>query len=216
MKEQAPSNAYLAEVVKHEGNSLVRVAEELVKCFNIDVTQAEGLKKLSAQIKQNMKDNHLKAWIAKPQHGYLFRTRAAAKDPNECYTNAWMKKSSFSAHVEGYLCAIQEDKLQSNALKAKRMKDSAISPFCRLCKNNRETIQHVIASCPRLSASMYLPLRHNKVANIIYQNLIIKSTNADSQPIQELYTDDNKEIWCDTKIDTLTTCKHNKPDIILK
>ena len=64
-----------------EGNSLVRVAEELVKCFNIDVTQGEGLKKLSAQIKQNMKDNHLKAWIAKPQHGYLFRTRAAAKDP---------------------------------------------------------------------------------------------------------------------------------------
>ena len=77
-------------------------------------------------------------------------------------------------------------------------------------------IQHVIASCPRLSAAMYLPLRHNKVANIIYQNLITKSTNADRQPIQEVYTDDNKEIWCDTKIDTLTTCKHNKPDILWK
>ena len=95
------------------------------------------------------------------------------------------------------------------------MKDSGISPFCRLCKNNRETIQHVIACCPRLSASMYLPLRHNMVANIIYQNLITKSTNADRQPIQEVYTDDNKEIWWDTKIDTLATCKHNKPDIIL-
>ena len=151
LKEQAPTNAYLAG--GGGGGSLVRVAEELVKCFNIDVTQAEGPKKLSAQTKQNMKDNHLKAWIAKPQHGYLFRTRAAAKDPNECYANAWMKKSSFSAHVEGYLCHSGRG-IADQCIKTKRMKDSGISPFCRLWKNNRETIQHVIASCPRMSASM--------------------------------------------------------------
>ena len=32
-------------------------------------------------------------------------------------------------------------------------------------------MQHIIASCPNLSASMYLHLRHNKVANVIYQNI---------------------------------------------
>ena len=32
-------------------------------------------------------------------------------------------------------------------------------------------MQHIIASCPNLSASMYLPLRHSKVANVIYQNM---------------------------------------------
>ena len=137
------------------------------------------------------------------------------KEINETHTNAWMKKSSFSSHVEGYICAIQEEELQTNALKAKRMKDSEVNPFCRLCKCNKETIQHVIACCPRLSASMYLPLRHNKVANIIYQNIVYKSANKDRQPIQTIYTDDDIEVWWDTKIQTLTPCQHNKPDIIL-
>ena len=37
-----------------------------------------------------------------------------------------------------------------------------------------ETIQHIIASCLNLSASMYLSLQHNKVANVIYQNIVPK------------------------------------------
>lgn len=126
-----------------------------------------------------------------------------------------MKRSSFSSHVEGYICAIQEEELQTNALKAKRAKESEISPICRLCKHNKETIQHVIASCPRLSASMYLPLRHNKVANIIYQNLVSKSRTTDRQPIYDVYSDKNVEIWWDTKIEALKKCEHDKPDIVM-
>ena len=162
-----------------------------------------------------MKDNHLKAWTAKPQHGYLFRTRSSVKNTNETHTTAWMKKSSFSSHVEGFICAIQEEELQTNALKAKRTPDSGISPLCRLCKGSKETIQHVIASCPRSSASMYLPIRHNKVANIVYQNIIQKSNKGDRHPIQETYVDNNIEVWWDKKITTLTPCPHNKPDLVL-
>ena len=62
---------------------------------------------------------------------------------------------------------------------------------------------------------MYLPLRHNKVANIIYQNLVTKNSTSERQPIQDVYTDENIEIWWDTKINTLRKCEHNKPDIVL-
>ena len=215
LKEQSTCNEYLAAVLKHEENSIIRVANDLSTCFGIDPTEAESPKKLALQVKQKMKENHLKAWTAKPQHGYLFRTRTGVKNTSEAHTNAWMKKSSFSSHVEGYICAIQEEELQTNALKAKRMPESNTNPLCRLCKNSKETIQHVIACCPRLSASMYLPIRHNKVANIVYQNIIKKSTKGDRHPIQDVFVSDDIEVWWDKKITTLSPCPHNKPDIVL-
>ena len=61
---------------------------------------------------------------------------------------------------------------------------------------------------------MYLPLRHNKVAKVIYQNIIWKNENKlKSPPIVDKYSDDEKEIWWDTKIKTIPPLKHNKPDI---
>ena len=41
---------------------------------------------------------------------------------------------------------------------------------CRLCKKKRKYSTR--ASCPKLSTSMYLPLRHDKVAKVIYDALI--------------------------------------------
>ena len=46
-----------------------------------------------------------------------------------------------------------------------------INPNCRLCGNENETIQHIV-SFPNLTTSIYLPLRHNKVTNVIYQNIV--------------------------------------------
>ena len=215
LRECAMSNVFLADVLKHEQNNLIRIANELATCYGINTDQVESPKKLSADIRQKLKDDHLDKWKKKPQHGYLNRTRETVSNVNEKYTNAWLKKSSFSSHVEGYLCAIQEEELQTNAIKAKRSKDGASNPYCRLCKCSKETIQHIIACCPRLSASMYLPLRHNKVANIIYQNLVTKNSTSERQPIQDVYTDEDIEIWWDTKINTLRKCEHNKPDIVL-
>ena len=51
--------------------------------------------------------------------------------------------------------------------------------------------------------------------NIIYQNVINETTGEKRRPIQEFYTNEEVEIWYDTKIKTLTKCQHNKPDIVL-
>ena len=86
---------------------------------------------------------------------------------NEKLTNEWLKKGNLSSHIEGYICAIQEEEINTRYLKSKR--NNNINPICRLCKQQNETIQHVVASCPFISASMYLPFRHDKVAYIIYK-----------------------------------------------
>ena len=121
--------------------------------------------------KIKIKNDHLDNWIKKPQHGFLMRTRGQVTNIDHKYTNKWMKTSTFSSHVEGYICAIQEEEIFTRALEVKRKKDSTVNPNCRLCGSTKETIQHIIASCPRLSASMYLPVRHNKVAYVVYQYL---------------------------------------------
>ena len=60
---------------------------------------------------------------------------------------------------------------------------------------------------------MYLPLRHNKVANVIYQN--IEGERNEHRSTKENYYDDKIEMWWDTKIKTLTKLEHNRPDIVL-
>ena len=95
------------------------------------------------------------------------------------------------------------------------MKEEPSRANCRLCKSNKETIQHIIAACPRLSVSMYLPWRHNKVANVVYQSVHPKAEEGIRQPITECYTNDDAEIWWDTKIKTLMKLEHDRPDIVL-
>ena len=130
-------------------------------------------------------------------------------------TNAWHTNSTFSSHVEGYLCAIQEEEINTNHLKYKRSDQKQdVSPKCRLCHTKDETIHHIVASCSMLSASMYLPLRHDQVAKDIYRKLITPDEKA-KVPILEVYSDDDTEIWWDTRISLPCNLKHNKPDIIL-
>ena len=129
-------------------------------------------------------------------------------------TNAWLKNSTISSHVEGYICAIQEEEINTKLLQHKRSRDGT-NPNCRLCHTQRESIQHIIACCPKLSASMYLPIRHNEVAKVIYENLISSETKVPMKSIQKVYSNADKEIWWDTKIKTSPTLEHNKPDIVL-
>ena len=128
-------------------------------------------KKIANKVKQALKENHRLAWIKKPQNGYLYRTREKASVITEKSLYTWLKSAPFSSHVEGYLCAIQEEKINCRSLQAKRYPTGRTNPICRLCHAQPESIQHIIAPFPKLSNSMYLPLRHNKVENVKYQNI---------------------------------------------
>ena len=87
--------------------------------------------------------------------------------------------------------------------KAKGIKHN-INPKCRLCRAEKETVQHIIAGCPKLNASMYLPVRHNKVTKIIYDG-VIQRNEIDNRmiPLQQKYANEFVEIWWDTKIKTM-------------
>ena len=58
---------------------------------------------------------------------------------------------------------------------------------------------------------MYLPVRHNVVAKVIYRML----TKLTGKATKEVYKNDEFEIWWDTKVSTKPTVKHNQPNMLL-
>ena len=193
IKQAAQKHQFIKLVMEHETNSLLRVSNELLTAFQIDTNEDTIPKSLSAKIKMEMKKNHHKSWLEKIQHGYLFKQRENIREFEKSETNAWLKNSTISSHVEGYICAIQEEEINTKLLQHKRSRDET-NPNCRLCHTQRESIQHIIACCPKLSASMYLPIRHNEVAKVIYENLISSETKVPMKSIQEVYSNADKEM----------------------
>ena len=142
----------------------------------------------------------------------MFRSYDNIPNKNEKLKNEWLKKGNLSSHIEGYICAIQEEEINTHYLKSKR--NNNINPICRLCKQQNETIQHIVASCPSISASVYLPLRHDEVAYIIYKQMLTNKQD-EKVHVQEFHKDDSIDVWWDTKIKTLQKIQHYRPDIVV-
>ena len=217
LKNPRYNNRFLSHVLKHETERLIRVEENLMNNFSVefqeDVREGENSTKLvNMAIKRKIKENHLHEWICKNQHGHLQRSRKNVPNIDQNSTEIWLKKAPLSSHIEGYIFAIQEEVINTNLLAAKRDGESNRNTNCRLCKKEKESIQHLIAFCPKLSTSMYLPLRHDKVAKVIYDAII--DCKNQRKGIVEIYNEGNKEIWWDRKITTIPPLKHNKPDIL--
>ena len=216
IKQSSVSNPFLQLVRKHEEEGMLRVSEELQLSLNIIVQDESPPKAISTLSKKCLKKLHKDNWMKNKQHGYLFNNRININDIDLELTYGWLKNSTFSSHVEGFICSIQEEEINTKYLKHKRIKnrEDTTTTDCRLCHTKEETIHHIIASCPALSVSMYLPVRHDQVAKDIYRKLISNDENQ-KIPIVEVYTTDKVEIWWDTKIKTPSNMKHNKPDIVL-
>ena len=59
---------------------------------------------------------------------------------------------------------------------------------------------------------MYLPFRHDKVAYVIFKQMLT-SKRDEKVYVQEFYKNDSIEVWWDTKIKILQKMQHNRPDI---
>ena len=183
-------NRSLKHVVNHKTEGLIRVAENLMENFDIDTSSLDhNANTTNLSLKRKIKSNHLEKWVNKKQHGYLKCSRKSMQDIDNQNTEIWLKNAPVSSHTEEFIFAIQDEEVYTNHLASKRDKNNK-SAKCRLCKTENETIHHIIACCPKLSASMYLPVRHNKVAKVIYDVIIDRGRI----PIEEIYTDNDKEI----------------------
>ena len=203
-------NRFLQHVFSYESERLIRVAENLMDNFDIDTNNLDhNAKTTNLSLKRKIKNNHLEKWVNKNQHGYSKHSRKSVQEIDNQNTEICLKNAPFSSNTEGFIFVIQEEEIYTNHLPAKRDKENNKSEKFRLCKTENETIQHIIACCPKLRASMYLPVRHNKVEKVIYDAILDHGRT----PTEEIYKDNDKEIWWEKKITIIPLLKHNKPDI---
>ena len=171
--EMSHKNKYLNLVKIHEVESIMRQSAELQESYDeefIEVTPRPP----SAKIKSKIKKEHLTKWLKKPQHGFLMKTRGTIEDTNHEHSQYWLTKCNLSSHIEGYICAIQEEEINTRGLQQRRSKgntDDTNRFKCRLCHREIETIQHLLACCERLRIPFYLPVRDNAVAAVLHQFL---------------------------------------------
>ena len=179
LTEKSPSNTYLALVFNHQKESLVRVVNQFVQCFNIQAEPKKPSKTLSFKIKQKMKEDYMQTWLK--TFGYLFWSHEDSNKLSENAIHLWLKKSFFSSHVQRCLPA-------SRKRKSKYLTNEYTNSNCTSCDNQKETIQDIIASYPNLNALIYLPLWHSKITNVIYQNIVPKEEEKCRQHIWKFYS----------------------------
>ena len=80
-----------------------------------------------------------------------------------------------------------------------------------------ESIFHILNSCSHLSVSMYLPVRHNEVAKVIYYEILngFQNIEEDRKTPESTLRTTKLELWWDKKIAVQPPVEHNRPDIVL-
>ena len=101
-------NHLLKNVMEHEKDRIMRIGEQYERMYTQDeeVTDERISNKIKNEINKKDKDE----WHPKQQHGYLFRKIAKKEDTDYKGSYLWMKKGNLMSHIEGYLCAVQEQK----------------------------------------------------------------------------------------------------------
>ena len=72
---------------------------------------------------------------------------------------------------------------------------------------------HLVGSCSTLAPSLYLKVRHNQIAKILYQE-ITKNEHLVLNP-PEVTVKGDMEIWYDIEIQTTPKVDKNRPDIVI-
>ena len=218
-------NHLLESVFDHEQERILRIGKQYEEMYikNTVDTELELTSRAAAKkVKNSVQNNHKETWTDKKIHGYIQRKVKEKGDMNEKKRFEWLKEGKLSGHMEGYLCAIEEQEIETRSLQKSREKDENIrktmNSKCRLCHQQEETIFHVLGSCSPLSSSLYLHNRHNKVAKIVHDEITANEKDARRKQHgvpQEITRVGEKEIWWDKIIDTPGKINHNRPDIVL-
>ena len=131
----------------------------------------------------------------------------------------WLSRSLHS-ESESTIFAIQDQVICTHVYQAKIMRSPMSSVLCRLCGDQDETIQHVLAGCSILAPTCYLN-RHNLVAKVLHFHLcksfhipVPSNSWFTHRPLPVIENDKIKILWdFDMVTDVKVSC--NWPDIVI-
>ena len=166
LEKAAETHSLLKLVKEHEEKSICRLGKEFI--------QLRKDHQNSSNVKEGTRKEHEQRWKDKETHGYLKRTLEQDEFVDEKRTNGWLNLK-LTSHVEGYIAAMQEQELNTKETQKRREEDiqkkQTMNAKCRVCGEKSESVYHLVGSCSILAPSLYLKVRHNQIAKILYQEI---------------------------------------------
>jgi len=205
-----------------EEQKIRRVANGLLEKYSITPVDNEAPKKIGQRYLKSKSIEKSSLYTNKTMHGYIDRQLEKDTNIDHKVSKSWTRNRFMKSDFEAYAFAIKEQEISTNFIKAKRAKDNmniTLDSKCRLCKTATEDIIHIISSCPLMSARYYLPIRHDVIAKLLYNKLIMMKNPSFQRSVFEtpeyIYKDGNVEYWWNVSVKTITKLKNNKPDVII-
>ena len=99
----------------HEKDGVVRLGEEYERLHleEQEMNEDQEGRNVTAKIKTRMQKNNKENWLKKPQHGYLSNSIKEDQEIDQQVSCQWLKEGKFTSHVERFLCAIQEQEINT-------------------------------------------------------------------------------------------------------
>ena len=154
---------------------------------------------------------------SKVLHGRFFRS---VKDKASMRSNDWLKSGYLGKATEAFICAAQEEVLETRSRKA-RIYGEEVDPKCRLCGQWEETVMHLASGCDNLARKQYM-IRHDNVGRRVHWELCKKY---DVECCERWYEHEPEsvvasrngrvEIYWDKTIWVSKALEHNKPDVVV-
>ena len=208
------------QCVKSEENSLWDYVstsqEQLLKIvvkedFLVEKTgKAEYMKQHTETLRQNYHE--------KAMHGKYPEVIKDQADLNKTWM--WLKSKYVKKATESLITAAQDQALRTNWIKT-NIDKTEISPLCRICHKEDETVSHIVSGCSELAKRRYV-IRHDLVATRIHwelckkYNIDVSKVWYDHVPPPSCISNAGVELIWNKPIITTTKVKHNIPDIVIK
>ena len=143
-------------IIKHQNiaGSLESITNKSNKCQN-------------QLLKTPLKKNQIKLLVEelrqKPTHGQFFQN---IEQPHVDKTSSllWLKSSTLKRSTEATICAIQEQAVTTRYIQH-HVHHTSDNDRCRVCKEQKETIHHIINGCKVLAPTKYLK-RHDNLGSM--------------------------------------------------
>ena len=202
LEQAAVSHNLLMMVKMHKQKGIMRLGDEFQQ--RIDRLQEHGT------ATGKMKKDHERIWTEKVTHGYLQNKLNSNEFIDMKATNKWLDLR-LTSHLEGYTEAIMEQEINTKETMKRKEKNldkkRQMDAKCRICSKSEESIFHLVCSCPVPAPTLYLGVRHNQVARILYQE-VLQNERLEFNPT-EVTTKNQLEVWWDQEIKTTKKVKQN-------
>ena len=123
-------NQILNFVYNEERNNIIRVGDELLQKYHLNVQNEEQPKITTKMFTKAGTNFHHKKFTSKFMHGYFNRTIEKDQKIDHKPSKSWTKNRKLTSHFQDYIAAIQEKEIPAKYLINKRARDAGKEPTC--------------------------------------------------------------------------------------